>query len=68
MLCRFFDIKVENESFEEIPISQEYILDVPDHDMSTALERQEYLGKMFDIVAAASGLNVCSFSTDHNFS
>jgi hypothetical protein len=65
MLHRFYDIKVENEKFEEIPLTQEYVLDIPEHDMSTPLERQEHIGKMFDIITAASGLNVCSFSTDN---
>jgi hypothetical protein len=64
MLHRFYDIKIENEKFEEIALSQEYVLDVPEHDMSTPLERQEHIGQMFDILTAASGLNVCSFSTD----
>lgn len=68
MLQRFYDIKVENENFEEIPLTQEYVLDVPEHDMSTPLERQEYIGSLFDIITAASGLNVCSFSTDDQLS
>lgn len=63
MLQRFHDIKIENENFEEVPLSQEFTLDVPEHDMSTPLERQEYIGKLFDIITSASGLNVCSFST-----
>lgn len=68
MLVRFYDIKVENEQFEEIPLTQEYVLDVPEHDMSTPLERQEHIGNLFDTIVAASGLNVCSFSTDNQLS
>lgn len=68
MLHRFYDIKVENENFEEIPLTQEYVLDVPEHDMATPVERQEYLAQMLDIITAASGLNVCSFSTDNSIS
>ena len=67
MLQRFYDIKIENENFEEIHLPQEYVLDVPDHDMSTALDRQEYLNKLFDIITSASGLNICSFSTDNHY-
>lgn len=68
MLHRFYDIKVENENLQEISLSEEYVLDVPEQDMSTPLDRQEYLDKMFDIITTASGLNICSFSTDCNIS
>jgi|GEM_PF-5097236 len=70
MLHRFYDIKVENEKFEEIALSQEYVLDIPTfgYDMDTPMGRQEYVGRMLDIITAASGLNVCSFSTDNNLS
>lgn len=70
MLQRFYDIKVENENFEEIPLTQEYVLDVPtfSFDMETPIARQEYIGRMLDIITAASGLNVCSFSTDDQLS
>lgn len=70
MLYRFYDIKVENEQLDEIPLTQEYVLDVPTfgYDMDTPLGRQEYVGRMLDVITAASGLNVCSFSTDNNFS
>lgn len=68
MLHRFYDIRVENENFEEVALSQEYVLDVPEHSMDTPLERQEYLSQMLDIITAASGLNVCSFSTDDQLS
>lgn len=63
MKCRFFDIVVENENGEQ-PVSGEYILDLPDHSMDTAVDRQEFLGIMFDTVVSASGLNVCSFSSE----
>jgi len=68
MLHRFYDIKFENEQFAEFAHDKEYVLDVPDYEMNTPLERQEYVGNMLDIIVAASGLNVCSFSTDHNIS
>lgn len=64
MLHRFYDIKAENEQFEEFVHNQEYILDVPEYDMSTPLERQEGVGYMLDILTAASGVNVCSFKVD----
>lgn len=63
MKCRFFDIVVENETGEQ-PISNEYILDLPEHSNDTALDRQEFLGIMFDNIVSASGLNVCSFSSE----
>lgn len=66
MLQRFYDIKAENENLEEISINQEYVLDVPTfgYDMDTPIGRQEYLGRMFDVIVATSGYNVCSFSTE----
>jgi hypothetical protein len=63
MKCRFFDIVVENENGEQ-PVSGEYILDLPEHSTETAMDRQEFLGVMFDNIVAASGLNVCSFSSE----
>lgn len=63
MKYRFFDIKVENESGEN-EVSNEYVLDLPEHDMSTAVERQEFLEIMFDTIISASGLNVCSFRSE----
>ena len=60
---RFYNIVAEREDGIEIPVDQEFILDLPEHDMSTPIERQEFLGIMFDTVVAASGLNVCSFSS-----
>jgi hypothetical protein len=63
MLVRFYEIKVENENFEETTVNQEFTLEVPEHDMSTPLERQEHIGVLFDTIISASGLSVCSFST-----
>ena len=63
MKHRFFDIVVENETGEQ-SVSNEYVLDLPEHDMTTAVDRQEFLGILFDSVVAASGLNVCSFRSE----
>ena len=63
MKHRFFDIVIENEDGEK-PIENEYVLDLPEHSMETAVDRQEFLGIMFDTVVSASGLNVCSFSSE----
>ena len=60
---RFFDIVVENE-MGDMPIDREYVLDLPEHSMENAIDRQEFLGVMFDAVIAASGLNVCSFRSE----
>ena len=61
---RFYDIVVENEDGTETPSNNEFLLELPEHDMSTPVERQEFLGIMFDTVTAASGLNVCSFRSE----
>ena len=61
---RFFDIVIENEDGSEMPSHREFVLELPEHDMSSAVERQEFLGIMFDTVVAASGLNVCSFRSE----
>lgn len=63
MKHRFFDIVVENETGEQ-KVSNEYVLDLPEHTMETAVDRQEFLGILFDSVVAASGLNVCSFRSE----
>jgi hypothetical protein len=60
---RFFDIVIENE-MGDMPIDKEYVLDLPEHSMENAIDRQEFLGIMFDSVTAASGLNVCSFRSE----
>lgn len=63
MKVRFFDIVAENNEVE-YPVSSEFVLDLPEHNMETAVDRQEFLGIMFDTVTAASGVNVCSFSSE----
>lgn len=63
MKHRFFDIVVENETGEQA-VSSEYVLDLPEHSMDSAVDRQEFLGILFDSVVAASGLNVCSFRSE----
>jgi len=63
MKHRFFDIVIENEA-GETPVTNEYVLDLPEHSMETAIDRQEFLGIMFDTVVSASGFNVCSFSSE----
>jgi hypothetical protein len=60
---RFFDIVIENEN-GDMPIDKEYVLDLPEHSMESAVDRQEFLGIMFDTVTSASGLNVCSFRSE----
>lgn len=62
-LHRFFDIVVEHDLNDQ-RIDQEFVLELPEHDMDTAVERQEFLGIMFDTLTAASGLNVVSFSSE----
>jgi hypothetical protein len=64
MLHRFYDIVGERDDLTEFAVEKDYILDVPEHDMSTPIERQEYLANMFDIIVAASGHNVSSFRTE----
>ena len=39
---RFFDIVVENET-GDIPIDNEYVLDLPEHSMETPFDRQDFL-------------------------
>jgi len=64
MKYRFYDIVVEKEiDGQEMRLDQDFVLDLPEHDMSSAVERQEYLSIMMDAVVAASGQNICSFST-----
>lgn len=60
---RFYNIVIENEN-EDTPIPNEYILSLPEHSMATAMDRQEFLNIMFDTVVVASGLNICSFSSE----
>ena len=63
MKHRFFDIVIENEN-GDYPVFNEYILDLPEHSMETPVDRQEFLGIMFDAVVSASGLNICSFRSE----
>lgn len=63
MLHRFYDIVVENDVGEQ-NIRNEYVLELPEHSMEDAVDRQEFLGIMLDTVVAASGLNVCSFRSE----
>lgn len=65
MKHHFYNIVVESEDgTTEHSVENHYILDLPEHSMENAIDRQEYLGIMFDSLVAASGLNVCSFMSD----
>lgn len=57
---RFFDIVAENNEIE-YSVDKEYILYIPTHSMDTALDRQEFIASMLDMLVAASGLNIVSF-------
>lgn len=63
MIYRFYDIVAESEN-GEYPLGQEFTLEVAEHDLSTALERQEHLAQMFDTLVSASGCSISSFSCD----
>ena len=63
MKHRCYDIVVENDN-DEVKISDEYILDFPNVSLSNSMERQEFVGIMFDTLVATSGLNVCSFRSE----
>lgn len=60
MKYRCYDIVVENDN-GDTNVPDEYVLDFPDVSLSTAWERQEFVGIMYDTLVATSGLNVCSF-------
>jgi len=64
MLHKFCNIVAESEDGTEFSLNKDYILDVPEHDLSTPMERQEQIGIMFDMIVAASGHRVSSFSTE----
>ena len=65
MQHRFFDIFVESENGQdEIALDREFVLDVPEHDMSTPIERQEHIGYLLEAITAASGCAVCSFRSE----
>ncbi|NDC23375.1 MAG: hypothetical protein EBZ49_04520 [Proteobacteria bacterium] len=61
---RFYDIVVEDEHGYEMPLWHEFVLELPNHNDTNAMERQEFLGIQLDAVTAASGLNVCSFRSE----
>ena len=63
MRHRCYDIVVENDN-GEANVSDEYVLDLPHMSLSTAMDRQEFLGIMYDTLVATSGLNVCSFRSE----
>ena len=63
MQHRFFDIVIETEN-GDVGLDREFVLDVPEQDMSTPVDRMEYLGTMLDMVTAASGCSVCSFRSE----
>lgn len=63
MTYRFYDIVAESE-VGEYHLDREFTLDIPDCDMSTALDRQEHLATMFDSLVQASGCSIASFSCD----
>jgi hypothetical protein len=63
MQHRFFDIVIETEN-GEVGLDREFVLDVPEHDMSVPTERMEYVGDMLDTLVAASGCSVCSFRSE----
>lgn len=65
MLYNFYDIVAESEDGStEFVVSNNYTLEIPEHDLSTAIERQEHLGVMLDSLTQASGVNVISFKTE----
>jgi hypothetical protein len=63
MKHRCYDIVVENDN-GEANVPDEYVLDLPEHNATTAVDRQEFLGIMLDTLVASSGLNVCSFRSE----
>lgn len=65
MIYRFYEIMVESNDGDTVSqLDKEFVLDIPEHDTSNAMERAEYLGIMLDSISAASGCEVCSFCTD----
>jgi hypothetical protein len=63
MRHRFFDIVIETES-GDVGLGREFVLDIPESDLSTPVDRMEYLGLMMDMITAASGCAVCSFRSE----
>jgi len=65
MQQRFFDIVIESvENGQEVALNREFVLDIPEHDMSTPMDRLEYIGILLDSITAASGCAVCSFRNE----
>jgi hypothetical protein len=63
MQHRFFDIVIETES-GDVGLDREFVLEIPEYDLSTPVDRMEYLGVMMDTVTAASGCSVTSFRSE----
>ena len=63
MQHRFFDIVIETES-GDVGLDREFVLEIPEYDLSTPVDRMEYLGVLMDTVTAASGCSVTSFRSE----
>ena len=63
MQHRFFDIVIETES-GDVGLDREFVLEIPEYDLSTPVDRMEYLGVLMDTVTAASGCSVSSFRSE----
>ena len=63
MQHRFFDIVIETES-GDVGLDREFVLEIPEYDLSTPVDRMEYLGVLRDTVTAASGCSVTSFRSE----
>jgi hypothetical protein len=64
MKYNFYDIVAESEDgLTEFAVDRNYTLEIPDHDLSTPMERQEHFGVMLDKLIEASGVSVLSFRT-----
>jgi hypothetical protein len=63
MQHRFFDIVIETKS-GDVGLDREFVLEIPEYDLSTPVDRMEYLGVMMDTVTAASGCSVTSFRSE----
>ena len=63
MQHRFYDIVVECGETETV-LDREFVLEVPEHDQSTSIERMDYIGLLMDTITAASGQPVCSFRSE----
>jgi hypothetical protein len=63
MQHRFFDIVIETES-GDVGLDREFVLEIPEYDLSTPVDRMEYLGVLMDTVTAASRCSVTSFRSE----